>query len=450
MPRRRVGFILPALLVVTGTNPVVFAQTCAPSSASKELDLTWEECDTNGFPLNARWLGQGNPSPATKLPAVDVAKACGSKTPFGRDRDFALPACTSQKPLANLSPPISLCWLEKLFGGDPLLGHVSYRTATYTGQTTFTELSNHLDGDYNVSLRTPANEGATQPAHSGDGVGLEFRDRETLLRYRTDFWHAIAATAHSEAADPEAEPGFPETRALWQDKTAVVIGEMNLDCEHGCYSELHPVYALALRLGNDSDADDKWVFFARNVGTQGICSSEQLVLKRTVFEMMLPRPGTASADPRLVTKSLYAGPSAGYRFGVVAQDGKALLHVEVPVLASVGSNDAPYLEGTFTLRWTPAPPEPRARAESTERALQELFKQLPVKERTRIEGVKPKIEPYHREARAGPTREPTTARLQPDPRFVAEQRRTVEELCAIQQKPEQLKQLCSQARKAKR
>jgi hypothetical protein len=55
---------------------------------------------------------------------------------------------------------------------------------------------------------------------------------------------------------------------------AIVIGEVGLDCYHGCQPEIHPAYAMFVRrqatlgtLGKES-----WSFFVRRSGNEGFCS----------------------------------------------------------------------------------------------------------------------------------------------------------------------------------
>src|SRR5207249_4920262 len=90
------------------------------------------------------------------------------------------------------------------------------------------------------------------------------------------------------------------------------------------------------------------------------------------------------SDARVVSSAVHTdrnNPSGVYRFGVVPADGNALLHVELPSVPNVSSNDAPFIEGAFTLQWSPAA-QPRAArssaatAPTTETALREITQEL--------------------------------------------------------------------------
>jgi hypothetical protein len=86
---------------------------------------------------------------------------------------------------------------------------------------------------------------------------------------------------------------------------AIVTGLMGLDCGHSCQSELHPVYALAMNV-QPSIADDLWVFFVRNWGDEGFCSSDQhyLGLPNDTYTFRLPwKPGATSVS--VTSQSFY-------------------------------------------------------------------------------------------------------------------------------------------------
>ena len=70
---------------------------------------------------------------------------------------------------------------------------------------------------------------------------------------------------------------------------AIVVGLAGLDCEHGCGTELHPVYGLAIRV-NDDPSDDTWAIFVRNWGNEGYCSQEQHLLDTTRLAFMISAP----------------------------------------------------------------------------------------------------------------------------------------------------------------
>jgi hypothetical protein len=62
---------------------------------------------------------------------------------------------------------------------------------------------------------------------------------------------------------------------LPDDAQARVVGLLGLDVRHGSYSEVHPVYALALKEPAPRGIE-RWLFFARNGGTEGGCSDNTI------------------------------------------------------------------------------------------------------------------------------------------------------------------------------
>jgi hypothetical protein len=68
-----------------------------------------------------------------------------------------------------------------------------------------------------------------------------------------------------------------------------VYGLFGLDCEHGCRSEYHPAYAVAIQLNGAPDKNT-WAIFARNWGDEGFCShlDHQFDLGNQVMKLLLP------------------------------------------------------------------------------------------------------------------------------------------------------------------
>jgi hypothetical protein len=70
------------------------------------------------------------------------------------------------------------------------------------------------------------------------------------------------------------DSGDANARPLVDGSYAIVTGLMGLDCEHSCSTELHPVWAMAVRVKSDP-ADVVWAIFVRNWGNEGFCSQDQ-------------------------------------------------------------------------------------------------------------------------------------------------------------------------------
>ncbi len=136
--------------------------------------------------------------------------------------------------------------------------------ATWQGPVTWDGHSSPgTDDDYNVNVVPPAAEGLT--ISSEGHIHSEFDSDETIDHFRTPWWNSFHDAVDRDDAS---------ARAMIDGKLAIVVGLTGLDCEHGCATELHPVYALAIHV-NDNPLDDTWAIFVRNWGNEGYCSQYQ-------------------------------------------------------------------------------------------------------------------------------------------------------------------------------
>jgi len=86
---------------------------------------------------------------------------------------------------------------------------------------------------------------------------------------------------------------------------AIVMGELSLDCYHGCSPELHPAYMLAVKLAAKGTLD-RWAFFVnRGPADEGFCSRNDHYAKvpREVT-FFIPHPGAVIAS---VKRSVIGG-----------------------------------------------------------------------------------------------------------------------------------------------
>ena len=93
-------------------------------------------------------------------------------------------------------------------------------------------------------------------------------------------------------------------------RRAIVTGLMGLDSEHGGYSELHPVYAMAIQTQPSQPGEDTWMIFARNWGGEGFCSGSifhTLPSAMKEFTIELPIPSaTAAVTGADITTDFYS------------------------------------------------------------------------------------------------------------------------------------------------
>jgi hypothetical protein len=260
----------PAWIQVAIVSDLTLSSQPKYTPYSKPFDLTWDTTagvDANGLPLNPYWGYQlQNPG---QLP--DFANTCGSSLSMDTwpgsgsniDLDRLAKYCTSQSPTSDLSTNS----FDMVFGicrSSMLPGHLDWAIATYQGNLFWNEYSGDApnDGDYNFNFFTTNKAGMSD---NEDGMGLEFKGGETIDNFGNPWWHNTVGTQNYGTIE-EAING----------NTAVVTGLIGEDAVHGGYTESHPVFAMAIKLTdtiNNDSIDEQWVYFLRNSGNGGGCSS---------------------------------------------------------------------------------------------------------------------------------------------------------------------------------
>jgi hypothetical protein len=253
------------------------------TDARPPVDRDWTDTgsDQNSIPLNPRWTGQDGDQP------LAIPSDCATKKPY-----FEARACTSgaEKITTDLANGrFSICNAES---GNPLRGHVNWGLATYTGPIRWGERTDDfLDHEYCLELRPPRQRGLTMA--NGGTLHIEFDLRETINRFNTPWWadwrdRVDALDAFDDDQRRQA------VHDLVDDRDAIVIGLMGLDCEHDCQTELHPVYGIAIH-ARDDPANDVWAVFARNWGNEGLCSRFDHPVEVQSLTFRIPwRPNAAS------------------------------------------------------------------------------------------------------------------------------------------------------------
>jgi hypothetical protein len=249
-----------------------------------------------------------------------------------------------------------------LFDGklNNIHGHVNWRAATYDGELFWKEHSSALaDDDYNFALHYLNDlNGLTSPNLEPFGNGghsdLEFDSDETVDHWgkdasdRTYFWprfHAAVDDSDFAAAD------------LVNRRYAIVTGLLGLDFSHSASSELHPVWALAVRYKSDSSSED-WAIFLRNWGNEGWCSRDQweIFFNRNRYTFALPWRGTDQAVPRVVPTARFlttdrTGVAAGPDMTFVPGQKVLVSFTLPPPPITVNDANVPAIFGVLHLTW---------------------------------------------------------------------------------------------------
>ena len=231
------------------------------------MDLVWSAGDRNGIPLDPKWGQQANVPGSVPDPVAICFSVPGW---------FQNPVCTTQRPSYDTAT-----WFKGLIceigSTTPLAGHVNWYPSTYEGPIYWSGHS-WSDDDYNINLVPIDKNGLV--VSSGGTLHTEFDAGETVDNFITPWWRSFR-----DAVDA----GDSVARGMLDGRKAIVSGLAGLDCEHDCYTEVHPTWLLAIRVRQDA-LKDVWAIFARNWGNEGYCSRYQhyLLLSGNQYKVSLP------------------------------------------------------------------------------------------------------------------------------------------------------------------
>jgi len=341
-----------------------------PIRVPAPFDIVADMVDANGLPLNPKWGWEANPASrkppfsngkqfATD-PHPDAAQVCDGFRYVNPDDSgggirLGTPPCTTQIGPNDIDVPGGINdRLCKLFGPGPgiLSGHVNWWPATITGvirwaghitgiQVDGNLHEHHGDDDYGFYL-FPSNN-SLMTLHRSDFIEAEMDSDETVDHFGSQWWNSFHAAVDSWSPEwDNANPLAPASQMInW--KEAMITGLVNIDQEHG-HSELHPIYALAIRLNKDAN-DDRWAIFARNWGNQGFCSQDQHYWNVSSVSIFIPEPVPAS-DYALLDQDLFANKS------VTVQHGKVPGGIVIKFDLGAPENRA-MVDGSLRIRWVP-------------------------------------------------------------------------------------------------
>ena len=328
----------------------------SPPAPTGQFSVVWDKQDLNAFPLNPQWAEQRDHHQLPTLPNDEQQNVCVRRPD--------LPTCTAQATVRDDKPP-NLFWRAAcgLILSSKIHGHVDWTPATYFGALNWIHL-NWGDSDYNFRLfpeedNLATQHGLTQNNEDLNGnkyIEVEFDSRETAGRLGTPTWKAFAEAA--ESPDPDRMKRWLDPQHGETSPFALVTGLFNLDCEHDCRSELHPLYAMAIET-NDSPDDDTWAILVRNWGNGGSCSglNQQLELGGGQFNLVLPN-ASGKAPAMLWDKLEFAVSNLAIPFPKLAfiQGVGYVLTFTLPDPA-----ERPLIELVFHLRWAKGTIAPRVR-----------------------------------------------------------------------------------------
>lgn len=295
--------------------------------------------DDNGILLNPMW---GRQITHHELPGH---AQCGGGDPYSSP-------CTTQPTSEDHG---LLCNVGTLGIVD---GHHNWVAGTYEGTVFWNDKSSWIaDGDYNFRLVRPDDAGMTVENRIKSGpnrksMKLEFSSDETINHFETPWWDRFHkavddnfSAANSMVVGPDGNAGT----------FGIVSGLIGLDCPHTCASELHPVWAMAIKVKHDP-ADETWAVFVRRFGNEGFCSNHQhylddLLNDTYTFRLPWRQGATAVAVNPETTFESRLGQATG-SLGVAQGQGVLLsFTMAVPQILRPGE----MVNGELHLRWTVPP-----------------------------------------------------------------------------------------------
>lgn len=277
--------------------------TYTPPSAplpNKDFDVRFDSMlDPNGAARNVDWAPQRD----GRIPDPD---ACNNGQPY-------TPECTQNNPFRD-QPNIgheAFCVIGKAISGspfEPFFGHADWMLAQYDGSIGWLNFGD--DFDYDLLLVPGALPPGTDKMnrhgitknnnHVGDDknlpqyIEMEWNSDETddAFSVPSSWWAQFKDAAQAKDRQELARLIHPSDATTLACGTA--LGLFGLDCDHGCRSEIHPVYALAIQR-KEEPADNEWSVLVRNWGTGGFCSQYNDELAATSLSLLLPY--TSSEPP---------------------------------------------------------------------------------------------------------------------------------------------------------
>jgi hypothetical protein len=241
-----------AYVVVSVTHGNVQADL----SQLKELDILPVHGFLDNLPVNPIWGGQA-------LRCGLVGQLVGGIRSWKGCKADPVPACKGNAQSASTQTVIrdNSFWCATRdaridFARDPVVYYASM------------DFEDHgFDDDYAHNLHSDAGELQTD----GDRVHFEHDSDETIDPITSkslganQWWIDFRNEVDNDQAT--ARTWF-RNHGGGEEPFGVVVGMPGIDCWHGRTVEIHPAYALAVRIRENPE---RWVFFYRNFGNNGFC-----------------------------------------------------------------------------------------------------------------------------------------------------------------------------------
>jgi hypothetical protein len=269
-----------------------YAPPPAPAP-SEDFDAQFDatHLDPNGAARNVDW----HPQLSGHLPNPDT---CNNGQPYA-------PACTQNKPFQDQPDGLNeaFCFIGKAASPpyQPFFGHADWMVAQFNGSIGWFNFG--TDEDYDLFLipatdtlppappaplnahgLTTNNNNVYGASKNPQYIEMEFDSEETNPAFTKGWWNQFKMSGDNDDVNAVAQLLHPGQKTL---ACGSAVGLFGLDCDHGCRSELHPIYGLAIQRVDDPN-DNEWSVMARNWGTGGYCSQYNDELAETSLSIVLP------------------------------------------------------------------------------------------------------------------------------------------------------------------
>ncbi len=273
----------------------------ASSGKSAPYDLLSDGDDDNLIPLNPYWAFATNGVAPTdtnpaKEPTGTTPCSDGSEVTVAENGPDLVP-CVS---VTTVTSRDDANWW-KTVGNDydptqdtfAFCTHANWGPATYAGILQFESKSTPFeDDDYSWDLRRTDLRGLSGDR---DNIEAEFNSEETIEHFTSPWWAGLESAVDSDSS-------FANAKEYFGSKYSIITGLFGLDLGHfPAHSELHPVFAMAVRVTENDPTDEHWAMFVRRFGDEGFCSSNEHYLdflpnNKFVFRLPLLWPNAVLDD----------------------------------------------------------------------------------------------------------------------------------------------------------
>jgi hypothetical protein len=268
-----------------------------PPLSRFDFDVQSANLDENNLFYNPSWSWQLRRENAGQTPNTSTCHNFSERgSTLGVPDPYLSPSfadCTDQADDNSVDMRQMCQWSGQFSGGFG--GHVNWFPVTVEGTASWGDHSGVVqqifgDDDYTFSF-TSDQPGNPLSVNGRAGLHIEFDSDETIDHFTNSEWSTFHQAVDNDDK-AQAEQYF--------DGHTILTGMYGLDTDH-MKAELHPLFAIATRRDThnfeNSDGDEAWLMFVRNLGDEGFCSYKLWSAEFEDYTVHLPwRPGMASVQ----------------------------------------------------------------------------------------------------------------------------------------------------------